>query len=339
MSKNDRLLQVRRRLAVSLITCAAFEEFKGDYSLPVGAAKLMPQPDHKQLRVAALSTTGNKPTGLADPHLSKIMQWLRASVGGDVLAHAVTNVDLVFNENHASAFYISIRNLLGRINSPAFKTTLREAEDEDEMRKQSQSVMTERLARRQQVLDHLLTLTRQVSHAHSAQGINIVRAWHGTSKKIADSVIRNGFAALATLDAGMWFRVVSRCRSYLCPCAGWFGKGIYFTSSPQYALAMPRITRTPASCSATCSFPARILLSKKTPLAYKTHTISAFMARAPTASFSATMHESARVKKDPTAWISGLLLHRNLDANKTMRPLTSSAFSKRRTFCPKRSSI
>ncbi len=48
------------------------------------------------------------------------------------------------------------------------------------------------------------------------RGVEIVRAWHGTSYKIARSIMVNGFASLAILDEG------------------WFGKGIYFTTHPEY---------------------------------------------------------------------------------------------------------
>jgi len=46
--------------------------------------------------------------------------------------------------------------------------------------------------------------------------VQIVRAWHGTTYTAARSIMENGFANLSHLDEG------------------WFGKGIYFSSFPEY---------------------------------------------------------------------------------------------------------
>lgn len=199
----------------SSLSCAAFADFVGDYSLPVAISKLKLTDDNKHLHVAALSGSQNQPTGLADSHFRKIMSWVLATSNTE-LAKRVLGVELVHNQNHFSGFCVSIDNLLGRVNSPAFQTNLRAAELDDES-KLTDDVIQDRVRRRQSVLDHFATLTRQVTHAHAGSGINIVRAWHGTTKDVASSVIRNGFAALANLDAG------------------WYGKGVYFSSSAQYA--------------------------------------------------------------------------------------------------------
>jgi len=59
-------------------------------------------------------------------------------------------------------------------------------------------------------------LEKHVSRVDHNRGVSIVRAWHGTSLESAHKILKNGFANLATLDDG------------------WFGKGIYFTTHPEY---------------------------------------------------------------------------------------------------------
>lgn len=48
------------------------------------------------------------------------------------------------------------------------------------------------------------------------RGAKIIRAWHGTSGAVARRILQCGFASLSKMDGG------------------WFGKGIYFTSFPEY---------------------------------------------------------------------------------------------------------
>lgn len=49
--------------------------------------------------------------------------------------------------------------------------------------------------------------------------VQILRAWHGTSLEQAHKILKTGFANLAILDDG------------------WFGKGIYFSTNPEYLLS------------------------------------------------------------------------------------------------------
>ncbi|CAF3415180.1 unnamed protein product [Rotaria sp. Silwood1] len=70
------------------------------------------------------------------------------------------------------------------------------------------------MAERKIVLKRLERLYKQVDHNRIA---NIVRVWHGCDKKVLPKLLADGFASLEVLDDG------------------WFGKGMYFSSSAQYA--------------------------------------------------------------------------------------------------------
>ncbi|CAF4174038.1 unnamed protein product [Adineta steineri] len=67
---------------------------------------------------------------------------------------------------------------------------------------------------RQKVLKRLDGLCEQVTHNRKA---NIVRVWHGCNKKLLPQLLSEGFASLGQVDDG------------------WFGKGMYFSSSAEYA--------------------------------------------------------------------------------------------------------
>ncbi|CAF4173892.1 unnamed protein product, partial [Adineta steineri] len=67
---------------------------------------------------------------------------------------------------------------------------------------------------RQKVLKRLDGLFKQVTHSRKA---NIVRVWHGCNKQLLPELLGEGFASLGQLDDG------------------WFGKGMYFSSSAEYA--------------------------------------------------------------------------------------------------------
>ncbi len=66
---------------------------------------------------------------------------------------------------------------------------------------------------RRQILHSLQT---HPSLAHHNRDVHIMRAWHGTSMEVAKKILTTGFANLAVLDDG------------------WFGKGMYFSTSPEY---------------------------------------------------------------------------------------------------------
>lgn len=54
--------------------------------------------------------------------------------------------------------------------------------------------------------------------AEHNRDILIYKVWHGTNMEKARNILSSGFANLATLDDG------------------WYGKGIYFSTSPEYLL-------------------------------------------------------------------------------------------------------
>ncbi|CAF4232426.1 unnamed protein product, partial [Adineta steineri] len=67
---------------------------------------------------------------------------------------------------------------------------------------------------RQKVLKQLDGLCEQVTNNRK---VNIVRVWHGCNKQLLPQLLGEGFASLGQLDEG------------------WFGKGMYFSSSAEYA--------------------------------------------------------------------------------------------------------
>jgi hypothetical protein len=66
---------------------------------------------------------------------------------------------------------------------------------------------------RMRIWNSLSSHPASIEHNRS---VTILRAWHGTSTSVAKSILNSGFANLATLDDG------------------WFGKGIYFSTHPEY---------------------------------------------------------------------------------------------------------
>ncbi|CAF4146263.1 unnamed protein product [Rotaria sp. Silwood2] len=70
------------------------------------------------------------------------------------------------------------------------------------------------VAEREKVLKRLQNLYNQVDHKRKAK---IVRVWHGCDKEVLPKLLADGFSSLAVRNNG------------------WFGKGMYFSSSAQYA--------------------------------------------------------------------------------------------------------
>lgn len=69
---------------------------------------------------------------------------------------------------------------------------------------------------RRDLLDSLDCLFAGKEEKGGEGRVKIVRGWHGTTMERAKSIMVSGFASLARLDDG------------------WFGKGIYFTTFPEY---------------------------------------------------------------------------------------------------------
>jgi len=72
------------------------------------------------------------------------------------------------------------------------------------------------------VQDQYIRLTQNYPWNVSTTTTPIIPAFHGTDMTVAEKICETGFAALSRLDAG------------------WFGRGIYFSSYPQYCI--PYIT-------------------------------------------------------------------------------------------------
>lgn len=132
-------------------------------------------------------------------------------------------LQVVFNPARFRLFLGQLEALEHRQLSPAFAPKL-EQESHPEQRAA--------------VLAHLDSLAAQVQHNRK---LRIVRVWHGTNANVLQHILEDGFAAIATLDDGqcvrfcfLFCRCVRICSRGLC--AGWFGKGIYLTSSAKYAL-------------------------------------------------------------------------------------------------------
>lgn len=103
-------------------------------------------------------------------------------------------------------------------NGARYRTFLERIEATEERQIQSAfkpDLTVERdIAERECVLRRLDALRRQVSHNRAA---HIVRMWHGCHRNALPDILSEGFAPLGGLDDG------------------WYGKGIYFTSSAAYA--------------------------------------------------------------------------------------------------------
>ena len=127
--------------------------------------------------------------------ISRILGWLGHIPG----RYKVEKIEYVFNPGRYRMFLGQLEAIENRQQQPAFQLQLNLENSCEE---------------RQRVLDRLDTLCRQVFHNRRAR---IVRMWHGCRRNILPNVLSDGFAALATLDDG------------------WYGKGMYFTSSAKYA--------------------------------------------------------------------------------------------------------
>jgi len=110
----------------------------------------------------------------------------------------VESIDLIQTASTRRVFYNEIEKCEERQKMPEFQVDLSQISGGPQ-RKEIKS-----------------ELEKHASKTNHNRGVSIVRAWHGTSLESAHKILRSGFANLATLDDG------------------WFGKGIYFTTHPEY---------------------------------------------------------------------------------------------------------
>lgn len=125
----------------------------------------------------------------------KILRWI-----GDLPPGIeIDKVELVHNKHRYRAFLQQLLSAEHKQEQPHFQPRLHRETNP---------------AERQRLLDRLEKLTSEVKHRRS---VRLARVWHGCGREWMQKIIPDSFAALAKLDDG------------------WFGKGIYFTSSAKYA--------------------------------------------------------------------------------------------------------
>lgn len=109
-------------------------------------------------------------------------------------------VEIVFNPVFKSLFVNTMDLLEQRASSTVFASTW-EKEKDSSIRK---------------VVHHTLqVIANQFSSGHNT--VKVIPMFHGTRKEAIDGILKTGYANLATTDSGF------------------FGKGLYFTSYPEYA--------------------------------------------------------------------------------------------------------
>jgi len=111
--------------------------------------------------------------------------------------YKIDTIHLISSTGTLQAFYKEIKKCEARSTSPSFQLP-------NDLSLERRSI--------------LYSLECHPCLALHNRNVKIMRAWHGTSVAVAHRVMNEGFANLATMDAG------------------WFGKGIYFTTHPKYAL-------------------------------------------------------------------------------------------------------
>jgi hypothetical protein len=111
----------------------------------------------------------------------------------------IDKIELVHNPDSYRMFLQQIKRTESRQNEETFQPRIN-----------AESNPTER----KKVLDRLQSLTQKVHHNRT---VPVVRVWHGCSRTTVSKLLSNGFAALSKMDRG------------------WFGTGMYFTSSAEYA--------------------------------------------------------------------------------------------------------
>jgi len=118
------------------------------------------------------------------------------------IKYAIEQTILIYNPVQMKVFNGAIHSMIARQASNFFHPDL------------SPETFPEQ---RQKVLDDLFKLRAIVKH-DCGNGVTIVGGFHGTSQDKAKIIFQGGFANLATMDNG------------------WFGKGIYFSTYPEYAM-------------------------------------------------------------------------------------------------------
>lgn len=138
------------------------------------------------------------------PNLTtKVDRWLVSAGVGDQKTElpkgvSVVKSEVVFNPSRYRMFLGALESVEKRSAQPAFQPKLGTEADAGD---------------RENTLKHLDALCKQVSHNRQCR---VLRAWHGTSEKVLQSILEDGFAAIATLDGVL----LPACGSLFTPCCG-----------------------------------------------------------------------------------------------------------------------
>jgi len=114
----------------------------------------------------------------------------------------IGKVFLVWNRTHQRMFEGRIKLLSFRSSQPAFQPKWHQ---------------DTHASQRKSIHSRFVNYTKQFSPQPEDKGVSIFAGWHGTSKEVVSQICSGGFASLATTDQGF------------------FGKGLYFTNSIDYA--------------------------------------------------------------------------------------------------------
>eukprot|EP01114_Cavostelium_apophysatum_P000258 TRINITY_DN1024_c0_g2_i1.p1 TRINITY_DN1024_c0_g2~~TRINITY_DN1024_c0_g2_i1.p1 ORF type:complete len:803 (+),score=220.76 TRINITY_DN1024_c0_g2_i1:98-2506(+) len=145
-------------------------------------------------------------------------------VTGALAGYDISKVEYINDVGAERVFHASIEKVEKREKEPIFQPAL----DIESSPKE-----------RERVLLQLHELARKVKHNRS---VKILKVYHGTSSSLSKKIVDTGFANLAKLDDG------------------WYGKGIYFTTHPEYALRYCRDKDDP------CLVISFVILSNPYPL-------------------------------------------------------------------------
>jgi len=156
-------------------------QFTGEWILTIPTDKFSKHDEYMKYRVGDTE----------DCIVSKYLRSMDRSLIG--------NIDIVHNAAQLRLFHGAIETFEKRLETGLFNAELSFESNPEE---------------RQKVLTRLRSSPILAKHNRKAL---IVGGFHGTTVEKAESILKVGFANLATLDDG------------------WYGKGIYFTSQPQYA--------------------------------------------------------------------------------------------------------
>lgn len=168
-------------------------------------------------RLPSLSNSyrGTKETGYYYQKLNKSTEQYDAILARhDFSIYQVSSITLVFNEVLLTNFVGMYAIISERLDNQA-----------DIFGKKKWQTKNDKIDIYQSVYNHFSKLVE--SYSWTKNRLPILPVCHGTELAIAEKICETGFASLSSLDAG------------------WYGKGIYFTSFPSYCIPYVATKRTP----------------------------------------------------------------------------------------------